>query len=236
MPAGRPSRQWMIATALLAIVFALLVSTGSSSEAIECPYIVVGSVEVYFVSFYEHEDPNNPGFRFTMDSPIAIATDTTVSVSTDWFPVAFEWFSRPEGSPDPFELVKTCGEVPDEIYVPPPPSATDPPDCPITVTGSVEIYLVAFYIHEDKDDHGTRYTYTTETIIATDENLPVLFQGYPVAFEIFARPYGTVTKTEAEFELVKTCGEVPSPVYPFIFSNGFENGSTSEWTRTEPAL
>ena len=102
-------------------------------------------------------------------------------------------------------------------------------ECPVTVTGSVKIYLKAYYMHENP--HGQRYVYTTPTQIATNATVTITdVEGYPVAFEWYARPYGTVTKAELEFELAATCGEVPDPVFPFIFGDGFESGDTRMWS------
>ena len=88
-------------------------------------------------------------------------------------------------------------------------------ECPATVTGSVEIYLKAFYLHENPP--GLRYVYTSETIIATDEEVVITdVEGIPVAYEWWFRPYGSVSKAEAAFELAKTCGEVPDLVFQVL--------------------
>jgi hypothetical protein len=100
--------------------------------------------------------------------------------------------------------------------------------CPAVVTGSVEIYVKAYYLHEDPDNIGFRYTYTTDVLIVTNDTVRITdIQGIPVAFEWYSRPYGVVTK--AGFELAKTCGEVPSAGFP-LFADGFESGNTDAWS------
>ena len=77
-------------------------------------------------------------------------------------------------------------------------------DCPATVVGSVEIYAVAYYLHEDPANIGYRYTYTTPTQVATNSVLTIQAEGFPVAIQWFARPYGIVTKSG--YEPVVLCG------------------------------
>ena len=102
-------------------------------------------------------------------------------------------------------------------------------ECQATVTGSVEIYAVAYYLHEDPANPGHRYTFTTGVEVHTNETVYAEAEGIPVAIEWYSRPYGGISKAEAEFELGITCGEVPDPVFPFIFSDGFESGDLGAW-------
>ncbi len=108
-------------------------------------------------------------------------------------------------------------------------STTDPPHrCPVSVSGTVEIYAVAHYLHERP--RGRRYFYRTPASIITNQSVGVGdIKGTPVAFEWYARPYGIVTKS---FKLVKVCGVVPDPVFPFVFADGFEAGTTNAWSQT----
>ena len=109
-------------------------------------------------------------------------------------------------------------------------------ECPATVTGSVEIYAKAYYLHEDPGNLGYRYTFTTDVEIHTNETVYAHAEGHSVAVEWYSRPYGIVTKAETSFELAKTCGEVPDPVFPFIFADGFESGDTRAWSHTVGGL
>jgi hypothetical protein len=100
--------------------------------------------------------------------------------------------------------------------------------CPAVVVGSVEIYAKVYYLHADPSSPGLRYTVTSNVLIITNDTVYIHAEGNPVAAEWYSRPYGVVTK--AGFELVKTCGEVPDPIYPFIFANGFEAGDADAWS------
>jgi hypothetical protein len=115
----------------------------------------------------------------------------------------------------------------------PPNEFTPAPECPATVVGTVEIYLTAHYLHEHP--RGLYWVYTTPTRIITDEVLAITdVDGTPVGYRWWARPYGTVSKADAEFEMVKECGEIPVQPYPFIFSDGFESGDTRRWSSQVP--
>lgn len=105
-------------------------------------------------------------------------------------------------------------------------------ECPAMVTGSVEIYAKAFYLHEDPANQGYRYTATSNTLIITNDTVYSHAKGIPVAIEWYSRPYGVVTKTP--FALVKTCGTVPSRIFPPVFFSGFEGGNTDAWSGVVP--
>jgi len=107
-------------------------------------------------------------------------------------------------------------------------------NCPATVIGTVEIYAVAYYLHEDPNHLGYRYLDTSPPQIVTDTTVYAHAEGVPVAIEWYSRPYGVVTKEADEFTLAKTCGIVPDPVFPVIFTNGFDGGSTTAWSQVVP--
>lgn len=107
------------------------------------------------------------------------------------------------------------------------------PVCPAVVTGSVEIYLETHYIHEYPQ--GLYWIHRSGTEIVTNETVDISeVEGSPVAYVWWARPYGTVSKADAEFEIVKTCGEPVVQPWPWIFEDGFESGNTVRWSRTVP--
>ena len=103
------------------------------------------------------------------------------------------------------------------------------PYCQITVSGTVEVFLIAYWEHQEPDTHYRRI-YETAPIIATNTIVGVEYDGTPLAIEWWARPYGIVTKVDIQFELVKTCGTVPSRIFPLIFEDGFEGGNTDAWS------
>ena len=192
----------------------------------ECAVTAVGSVEVYLRLYYNHEDPNSPGSPYTYTGPVRVLSNETASIAYDWQPVAFEWYYKPYGtlidseivSPDPlpdvtegeYQLGLVCGVVPDSIYAPPTDPAPDPvDDCPATVTGSVEMYLRAYYMHEDSEAPGQRFTYTTELVIAENEEIAVALAEHPATVEWWYRPYGIIVVSSAEFQLAKVCGDYP---------------------------
>ena len=109
-------------------------------------------------------------------------------------------------------------------------------ECPATVMGSVELYAKVFYLHEDPNHLTYRYTFTTDVEIFTNVTVYLHAQGRPVAAEWYSRSYGSVSKAAVEFELAKTCGEIPSPRVPVIFVDEFETGNTNRWSGVFPPL
>jgi hypothetical protein len=97
------------------------------------------------------------------------------------------------------------------------------------VAEGASIYAMAYYLHEDPDNHGKRYrshpplTYDEEAGTLTAAHI-----GRPVAVEWYARPYGGTS----EYRVVSTCGKMPdSLIYPWIFEDGFESGTTDGWSK-----
>jgi hypothetical protein len=105
------------------------------------------------------------------------------------------------------------------------------PYCQVTVEGSVEMYVVGYWGHQQPDTHYRRI-YQTDVAIFTNTIVGVEYDGTPLAIEWYSRPYGIVTKNS--FELVKTCGTVPSRIFPLIFQDGFETGNTDAWSPEVP--
>lgn len=101
-------------------------------------------------------------------------------------------------------------------------------ECSVAVSGPVDVYAKAYYLHENPV--GKRYTYTAAVMKNVSGVVSVQAQGHPVAIEWYARPYGVTPS--GGYELVSTCGVVPNPVVSRIFSDGFEGGSTIGWSRT----
>jgi len=99
-------------------------------------------------------------------------------------------------------------------------------DCPLTVTSTKQIYAVIYYEHEDPANIGQRYVVSSPLMTVSDVVVPVDIRGsHPVAVDWRAKALDW-----DGFRSVKTCGEIPSLVYPEIFSHGFENGSTRGWS------
>lgn len=81
-----------------------------------------------------------------------------------------------------------------------------------------------YYLHENPP--GERHIYTTPTITVTNSTVTITdIEGYPVAVRWYVR-----SRAGDEFHLVKTCGEVPDPIFLAIFSDGFESGDTGRWS------
>jgi len=98
------------------------------------------------------------------------------------------------------------------------------PECPLQVSGVAEVYMVAIYAHESPVT-GVRYTFTTEPRTVTDAVLAPTYDGLPVGFEWWHKAPDFQKSTDV---LVKSCGGTDR-VYPFIFSDGFETGTTERW-------
>jgi hypothetical protein len=214
---------------LLALLTSLLLAwTGSAADRLDCTLELNQEADVFVITYFEHENPNEKGKRFRLQSPVGHSLGGTITLASEWNPVAVEWRSRPAGSDEPFTTAKTCGEIPDPVYVAPDPEALPELDCPIDLSGTVEIYLVAYYLHEDESAPGLRYRYTSAPIVASENQNPTITaEGFPVAFEVFTR-----TSPTGEFSLWQTCGTVPDPVFPPIFQSGFETGNLAEWSES----
>jgi len=99
------------------------------------------------------------------------------------------------------------------------------PECPLQVSGVAEVYMVAIYAHESPV-HGVRYTFTTEPQVVTENaTLTPSYEGHPIGFEWWHKAPDFQKSTDV---LVKSCGGTDR-VYPFIFSDGFETGTTERW-------
>ena len=98
--------------------------------------------------------------------------------------------------------------------------------CPLTVTATADIYLIAIYAHEASP--GVRYVYQTApmTIHPGEVANPCPCEGYPIGFEW----HWVVPEFEKASTLVKSCGDT-SRVYPKIFADGFESGGTERWNQ-----
>ena len=101
--------------------------------------------------------------------------------------------------------------------------------CQFTPNGPVDVYAVAYYEHESPI--GERYHAETVPMTVDSQTVTVSAEGSPVAFEVYAHPHGV---TPADWQLVKTCGDVPDAVYPGIFSHGFEGGTAMGWGGVVP--
>ena len=216
---------------VLGILLLVLLAGPVQAEApIDCELVLDAEADVYVISYFAHENPQEAGKRFRLISPIGHALAGTIRLKSEWNPVAVEWRTRPAASSEPFQTAKECGEIPDPNYAEPDPGAIDELECPIDITGTVEIYLVAYYLHEDPASPGLRYRYTSSPIIVNEtQNPTITAEGFPVAFEVF-----TAAEPPAEFVLATTCGTVPDPVFPFIFDDGFETGNVNRWTANVP--
>ena len=102
-------------------------------------------------------------------------------------------------------------------------------DCPMFVGLPEQMYAKVYYLHEEP--RGLRYVFTTPVSTEAFRLVRMRAQGEPVAIEYWSR----VSDNES-FTLKKLCGTVPDPVFPLIFSDGFESGTTSVWNETVGAL
>ena len=104
----------------------------------------------------------------------------------------------------------------------------DNPYCQVTVTAMVEMYVVGYWEHQDPDTLYRRI-YQTSPIIFTTVIVGVEYDANPRAIEWWARSYEAVPSAGTPFEIVKTCGTVPSRIFMLIFEDGFEGGNTDAW-------
>jgi hypothetical protein len=115
----------------------------------------------------------------------------------------------------------------------------DPPDCELRTTAAATIWLVSVFAHEDPANPGHRYIHTTDKLTIEPGEVartcyqtgrqPAPCEGWPIGFEW----HWEIPEFSKASALVKTCGET-GRIFPPIFSDGFETGNTSRWTRTVP--
>ena len=194
--------------ALMAQATATPTPTPTPIVAPPCSVEIVGTKEVFVVSYYMHEDPDRRGYRFRMKGLLYTRTDETLTVLPDLNPVAFEWYTRPVGNTDLYTVAKTCGEIPTIAFEEPKASTDPPPPCPLEVTDETELYLKAYYLNQDPLNGGYRYGYRTVSIVVENQTIEAPVEE-PVAFEVieYQGPGETLY-------LLATCGEIPSEVYP----------------------
>lgn len=85
-----------------------------------------------------------------------------------------------------------------------------------------EAYAIAYYLHESEAEPGVRYR-SNPPLVREGGVLRADTEGHPVAIEWYVRPQGV-----GEYEVVSTCGALPSAGYP-LFKDGFESGDLSAW-------
>jgi len=104
------------------------------------------------------------------------------------------------------------------------------PECPLSVDSAATIYMVAIYAHEDAARPGMRYTFQAppQTLEPGSVARPCPCEGYPIGFEWY---HVAPEFSKSVDVLVKSCGDT-SRVYPFIFKDGFESGTTARWSST----
>lgn len=107
------------------------------------------------------------------------------------------------------------------------------PECPLTVSdGAASVYLVAIWAHEDPNNLGMRYTVQAQPqTLEPGQVATPTYEGYPIGFEWHHVP--PIFPTSKTATIVKSCGDT-GRVFPPVFSDGFEGGDTSRWTRSVP--
>ena len=98
-------------------------------------------------------------------------------------------------------------------------------ECPLTVTSPVEVYARVYYLHEKAHQH---YVHTTFTVAVSDATVRITPEGNAIGVTWHVRYHDS----DGGFRLEKICGEVPSAIYPLIFLDGVETGTTERWART----
>jgi hypothetical protein len=85
---------------------------GLVTDPEECTVEAPKKSEVYLMGYYLHEDPEIPQIRYTYKSRITKhKKETTLSIDWQGYPVAVEWFIKPDGL-DEFQPALVCGEIP----------------------------------------------------------------------------------------------------------------------------
>ena len=103
------------------------------------------------------------------------------------------------------------------------------PECPLRADADASVYVIAIYAHESEVD-GVRYTYQSPPLLLPVGHVanPCPCEGYPIGFEWY---HVAPEFSKSVDVLVKSCGDT-SRVYPFIFKDGFESGTTARWSST----
>ena len=171
------------------------------------------------------------------ETPTATATPTPTATATPT-PPADPCSECP--APDSFSCTiawttcvrcwEECGQpiatpTPTPTATPPPTPTPNGPACEVNFSSPSDVYLVAYYAHESPIQ-GKRYSYQTApaSIPSGSTVRPCPCEGSPIGFE-----WRAVTDNR----ILKSCGDTSS-IFFHIFADGFESGSTSEWSETTP--
>jgi len=176
----------------------------------DCSLGVGGKAEVYFVAHYGERDPKDYRVEedrgnFTLRSPLYTVEDQTIEANSALFPVAYQWFIRPDRSKE-YHVAKTCGTVPHPCACDPWDGVVaDPEECSITVQRKQRAYLVAYYLHEDPEMGGIRYAFESKPVkYKKVETVEISTENYPEAIEWFVKLEGFDDFVEAG-----VCGVIP---------------------------
>jgi hypothetical protein len=171
----------------------------------QCKYCSVSSLDENEIIKHVARHMRKISPAFTYRSPKYTVADQIVTPTADWFPVAYHWLVKGRDDPE-FSVAKTCGDVPHPCLCTPWDGlVTDPDACTIEVPPRSDVYLIGYYLHEDPEIPGIRYSYQTKPIrYDTTETIGIDWTGEPVALEWFIRPDGI-----GEFQPAGICGEIP---------------------------
>jgi hypothetical protein len=111
-----------------------------------------------------------------------------------------------------------------------PPANCDVVECDLRSTNAGTVYLIAVFEHQDPARPGMRYTCQTppQTLEPGKVARPGPYDACPVGFEWWHIP-PDFTLSVGDV-LVKSCGDTDR-LHPHFFSDGFETGDTSRWSR-----
>lgn len=170
----------------------------------QCKHCSVSSLNQNEIDKHVKRHMRKVSPSFTYRSPKYQHEDEVVTPSADWFPVAYQWIVKGKDDTE-YTAAKTCGEPPHPCLCSPWDGlVTDPEACTFEAKKKTEVYLIGYYLHEDPEIPGIRYTYESKPVrYKQDETLAIDWEGEPVGLEWFIKPEGA-----NKFEPAGVCGEL----------------------------
>lgn len=193
---------------MLALTGTLVPSGGDvrlvvNGDDVQCSATAQGSVEAKLVAYYDLD-----GEVYAYEGPAHWLQDQTVTTIADWFPAAVQYYGRVLDG-NRFRLRGGCGSIPPRNAMKEPRSDVMITECEITIALDMEMYIRAYYLHENPATPGERYFYRSQNFIAEAGSVDFDL-GFPVAVQWYYRECGSLAHTLlCPWKLAKTCGEMP---------------------------
>jgi hypothetical protein len=174
-----------------------------NGDDVLCQATAIGAVEAKLIAYYDLD-----GSIYAYEGPSRWLQDQTITTIADWTPVAVQYYGKPIGG-SRFHLRGGCGAIPPRDIMKEPRSMTMLTECEIQIDEPMEMYIRAYYLHEDPATPGERYFFRSENFIADIGPVDFIL-GFPIAIQWYYRECGSLVHSSlCPWKLAKTCGELP---------------------------